>query len=39
MSVHRYDFADAVRILAAGFGFFAALRIGALIVQAIWFPA
>lgn len=39
MSVHRFYFGDAVRILAVGFGFFAALRIGALIVQAIWFPA
>lgn len=39
MTVHRYDFADAVRILAAGFAIFAALRIGALIVQTIWFPA
>ena len=39
MTVHRFDFGDAVRIVAIGFAFFAALRIGALIVQAIWFPA
>lgn len=39
MTVHRFYFDDALRILAVGFGFFAALRIGALIVQSIWFPA
>jgi len=39
VTVHRFEFVDAVRIVAAGFAFFAALRVGALIVQAIWFPA
>lgn len=39
MSVHRFEFPDAVRIVAVGFAFFASLRVGALIVQAIWFPA
>lgn len=39
MTVHRFDFADAVRIVGSAFAFFAALRVGAVIVQAIWFPA
>jgi hypothetical protein len=39
MTVYRFDFRDAVRILAVGFAIFASLRIGALIAQAIWFPA
>lgn len=39
MTVYRFDGGDAARILAIGFGFFAALRVGAVIVQAIWFPA
>jgi hypothetical protein len=39
VTVYRFDFGDAVRIVAIGFAFFAALRVGAVIVQAIWFPA
>jgi hypothetical protein len=38
VTVYRFDGSDAARIVAVGFAFFASLRIGALIVQAIWFP-
>lgn len=39
MTIHRFDFFDAVRIVVAGASIFLALRVGAGIVQMIWFPA
>lgn len=39
MTVYRFDFADAIRILAVPFAILISLHVGAMIVQAIWFPA
>lgn len=39
MTVYRFTFADAVRILAIPFAILISLHVGASIVQAIWFPA
>lgn len=39
MTVHRFYFGDAVRILACIYGSFIGLQFSIALIQAIWFPA